>query len=237
MRTHDFAEADRVVVLLTREHGIVRAVAKGVRRAKSRFGSRLQYFVDLDVLLYPGRNLATIAGADTVEFFGSGIIEDYERYTLACAILESAEKITGTIQGDSAAYDRVVAALRELQTTAYPTLVADAFMLQSMRAAGWCPELFSCVQCQKAGPHHAFSPAYGGAVCGQCRPPGLHSVAEATLHLMWLLAYQHPAAAIALVESLGRAGLEVMEEADKLTRSHVQFHVEGRIRSFQVLEH
>ena len=68
LHTYDFAEADRVVVLLTRSHGIVRSVAKGVRRAKSRFGSRLQLFVELNVQLYPGRNLATITGADTVSF-------------------------------------------------------------------------------------------------------------------------------------------------------------------------
>ena len=52
LRTHKLGEADRIVVLLTRDHGIVRGVAKGVRRSKSRFGSRLQLFVELDVQLY-----------------------------------------------------------------------------------------------------------------------------------------------------------------------------------------
>ena len=67
IRTYDFGEADRIIVLLTRHHGLVRGVAKGVRRAKSRFGSRLQLFVNLDVQLYPGRNLYTISQADTVD--------------------------------------------------------------------------------------------------------------------------------------------------------------------------
>ena len=53
--------ADRVVVLLTQNHGLVRGVAKGVRKAKSRFGSRLQPFVEVDALIYPGRGLSTIA--------------------------------------------------------------------------------------------------------------------------------------------------------------------------------
>ena len=77
IRTYDFGEADRVIVLLTRDHGLVRAVAKGVRRAKSRFGSRLQLFVNLDVQLYVGKNLATISQADTVDYFGARLIEDY----------------------------------------------------------------------------------------------------------------------------------------------------------------
>ena len=90
VHSYDFAEADRIVVLLTRGHGLVRGVAKGVRRSKSRFGSRVQLFVELDVLLYPGRALANITAADTVSYFGAGIIEDYPRYTTACAALEAA---------------------------------------------------------------------------------------------------------------------------------------------------
>ena len=74
IRTYDFGEADRVIVLLTRDHGLVRAVAKGVRRAKSRFGSRLQLFVNLDVQLYVGKNLATISQADTVDYFVARLI-------------------------------------------------------------------------------------------------------------------------------------------------------------------
>ena len=93
IRSYDFGEADRVIVLLTQNHGLVRAVAKGVRRAKSRFGSRLQLFVNLDVQLYVGKNLATISQADTVNYFGARLIEDYERYTAACAVLESAERL------------------------------------------------------------------------------------------------------------------------------------------------
>ena len=55
IRTYDFGEADRVIVLLTEHHGLVRGVAKGVRKSKSRFGSRLQPFVEVDVQVYPGR--------------------------------------------------------------------------------------------------------------------------------------------------------------------------------------
>ena len=91
IRSYDFGEADRVIVLLTKHHGLVRAVAKGVRRAKSRFGSRLQLFVNLDVQLYSGRNLATITQADTVDYFGAQIIDDYDKYTAACVMLEAAE--------------------------------------------------------------------------------------------------------------------------------------------------
>ena len=162
IRSYDFGEADRVIVLLTQNHGLVRAVAKGVRRAKSRFGSRLQLFVNLDVQLYVGKNLATISQADTVNYFGARLIEDYERYTAACAVLESAERlIYADGDGDPYLYNAVVAALEQLQTDE-PTQTLDAFLLQAMAHAGWAPSLFDCAQCQRPGPHHAFHPAVGG---------------------------------------------------------------------------
>ena len=99
VRPYDFGEADRVVVLLTRDHGLVRGVAKGVRKARSRFGSRLQPFVEVDVQVYPGRGLSTITSADTVAFYGHAIIDDFDRYAAGCAMLEASEKLSFD-QGD-----------------------------------------------------------------------------------------------------------------------------------------
>ena len=79
VKRHDLGEADRIIVLFTRNHGIVRAVAKGVRRAKSRFGSRLAPFVETDVQIHPGRNLGTITGADTIRTWAAPIVDDYAR--------------------------------------------------------------------------------------------------------------------------------------------------------------
>ena len=72
LRTHKLAEADRIITLLTRQHGVVRAVAKGVRRTSSRFGSRLEPFTHVDLQLAVGRNLDTITQAETRSPYGSG---------------------------------------------------------------------------------------------------------------------------------------------------------------------
>ncbi len=130
IRTYDFGEADRVIVLLTRDHGLVRAVAKGVRRAKSRFGSRLQLFVNLDVQLYVGKNLATISQADTVDYFGARLIEDYERYTAACAVLESAERLAFADAAHGLAHHEFSPpyALGEVPSTAAAIYVDDIFV-------------------------------------------------------------------------------------------------------------
>ena len=64
LRQHKLGEADRIVTLLTRDHGLVRAVAKGVRRTRSKFGARLEPFAHIDVQLHPGRNLDIVFDRD-----------------------------------------------------------------------------------------------------------------------------------------------------------------------------
>ncbi|MFH6889036.1 DNA repair protein RecO [Corynebacterium aurimucosum] len=226
IRSYDFGEADRIIVLLTRHHGLVRGVAKGVRRAKSRFGSRLQLFVNLDVQLYPGRNLYTISQADTVDYFGARIIEDYERYTAACAALESAERLAAAdAPGDPYLYEACVDVLDKLQH-GDPLLLLDAFLLKSMSHAGWAPSLFDCAQCQRPGPHHAFHPAVGGAACHQCRPPGAAEVDPETLHHMWLIAHDHPS----------QPTNAQAQEAHRLIRAHLQWHLERSVGALGIME-
>lgn len=226
IRTYDFGEADRIIVLLTRDHGLVRAVAKGVRRAKSRFGSRLQLFVNLDVQLYVGKNLATISQADTVDYFGARLIEDYERYTAACAVLESAERLAfADAAHDPYLYESVTATLERLQT-ADPTMTLDAFLLQAMAHAGWAPSLFNCAQCNRPGPHHAFHPAVGGAACHECRPPGAAEVDPETLHHLWLLAHNYPT----------NPTNAQKQEGHRLARAHLQWHMERNVSALQVME-
>lgn len=227
VRTYDFGEADRVVVLLTKNHGLVRGVAKGVRKVKSRFGSRLQPFVDVDVQVYPGRDqakhLATITGADTVAYYGSRIIDDFDRYAAACAVMEVAEKLSYD-QGDPALFSLVERALGQLQTQQHPTQVLDAFVLQATEHAGWGLSLFDCAGCGAPGPHKAFNPAVGGAVCNTCRPPGSMDVDPEALHAMWLLQHGHPATA----DHLG--------QVHRATVAHAQYNLESGLRALRVME-
>ncbi|WP_291314152.1 DNA repair protein RecO [Corynebacterium sp. UBA2622] len=224
VRTHDFGEADRVVVLLTRNHGLVRSVAKGVRKSKSRFGSRIQPFVDIDVQLYPGANLATITQADTVAYYGTRIIEDFDRYAAACAILETAEKLSYADLPDAFLFDATAAALERLQGDDHPTLVLDSFILGATEHSGWGLSLYNCANCEKPGPHSAFNPALGGAVCNNCRPPGSMDVDPEVLHTMWLIQHGQPATA------------EHVEKVHRATTSHLQWHLEAAVKSLHIME-
>ena len=94
LRTHKLGEADRIITLLTRQNGRVRAVAKGVRRTKSRFGGRLEPFTHVDLLIHPGRSLDVIQQAEVIRAYGKPLATDYPRYTAGTAMLETAEKFT-----------------------------------------------------------------------------------------------------------------------------------------------
>jgi DNA repair protein RecO (recombination protein O) len=94
LRTQKLGEADRIISLLTRQNGRVRAVAKGVRRTKSRFGARLEPFTHVDVMIHPGRSLDVITQAEVIRAYGPPLAADYPKYTAGAAMLETAERLT-----------------------------------------------------------------------------------------------------------------------------------------------
>ncbi len=113
LRTHKLGEVDRIVTLLTRQHGQIRAVAKGIRKTTSRFGGRLEPFTIVDLQLYEGKNLDTVTQVEQLASYATKIIEDYQRYTIASAIVEAAERLTREVSSEKH-YLLVVGALRSL---------------------------------------------------------------------------------------------------------------------------
>lgn len=94
LRTQKLGEADRIITLLTRHNGRVRAVAKGIRRTKSRFGGRLEPFTHVDVMIHHGRSLDIITQAEVIRAYGTPLVSDYPKYTAGTAMLETAERFT-----------------------------------------------------------------------------------------------------------------------------------------------
>ena len=154
LRQHKLGEADRIVTLLTREHGLVRAVAKGVRRTRSKFGARLEPFAHIDVQLHPGRNLDIVTQVQAIDAFASDIVSDYGRYTCGCAMLETAERLAGEEHAPVPELHRLtVGALRAVADGNRPReLVLDAYLLRAMGIAGWAPALDRMRPLRDAGP-------------------------------------------------------------------------------------
>jgi len=114
LRTYRLGEADRIVVVLTRGHGKVRAVAKGVRKTKSRFGGRLEPASHVDLLMYEGRGeLDIVSQAETIDHFRP-LRDDLDRLARAVAVLEAADQLALEGEANARLYDMVVGALRTL---------------------------------------------------------------------------------------------------------------------------
>ena len=94
LRTQKLGEADRIITLFTKEHGRLRAVAKGVRRTKSKFGARLEPTSYVDLQLYSGKTFDIVTQAEGIENFGDALAMDYKNWTTANSILEAAERFT-----------------------------------------------------------------------------------------------------------------------------------------------
>lgn len=231
LRTYKLGEADRIIVLLTREHGQVRAVAKGVRRTSSKFGARLEPFMTVDLQLVSGRTLDVVTQAQTRGAYGHGIAADYSRYTAAAAIAETAEKLTDA-DGDSAAaqYGLVTGALSALSRGLHPSeLILDSYLLRALATAGWAPSFTDCARCGAAGPHTAFSAALGGAVCASCRPPGSASPSADAMALLGALLSGNWEVADAAADPARR-------ESAGLVAAYVQWHLERAVKSLKHVE-
>jgi DNA repair protein RecO (recombination protein O) len=231
LRTQKLGEADRIVTLLTRRHGRVRAVAKGVRRTASRFGSRVEPFTHVDLQLYEGRELDTVTQAETIEPYGERIANDYRRYTAGTAVLETAERLTAEEREPSLRlYLLVVGALRALAEEAHtPSLVLDAVILRAMTIAGYEPALDACARCGEPGPHRFFAVAVGGVVCPEHRPGGAATVSPAATEVL-----------AALLEGdwtvADGADPRVHREVSGLVAAYLQWHLERGQRSLRLVE-
>lgn len=231
LRVHKLGEADRIITLLTRRHGKVRAVAKGVRRTTSRFGARLEPFCHVDVQFYTGRTLDVITQVQTVDAFALPLVGDYQRYTAASAIVETADRLAAE-EGEPALrlYLLVTGALRALaEGHRDASLVLDAFLLRAMAFAGWAPAITECARCGLPGPHHAFSVQAGGSLCESCRAPGAVHPAPEVLVLLEALLHGDWQVAEASVPGVRR-------DASGLVAAHLQWHLERQLRSLPLVE-
>lgn len=184
LRTHKLGEADRIVTMLSRGHGKIRAVAKGVRRTSSRFGARLEPFMVADLQLYAGRNLDVIQQAESLGSYGADIVIDYERYTSANAMVETADRLSES-EATPQQYLLLVGGLRALAAQQQQARsILDSYLLRAMSLAGWAPSLDACARCGTAGPHQRFAAQLGGMTCANCTVPGSPRVDPDTISLL-----------------------------------------------------
>ena len=231
LRTHKLGEADRIITLLTRQHGRVRAVAKGVRKTTSRWGSRLEPFTHVDLQLAEGRTLDVVTQAETLTPFAAGLGSDYDRYTAGTVMLETADRlVTEEKQPSVQQFLLLVGGLRAMAAREHgPGQVLDSYLLRSLSVAGYAPSFEHCARCGDPGPHRWFNPAAGGVLCAACKLPGSAGPAPETLATLGaLLSGDWP--------MVHAAEPRHLREASGLVAAYLAWHLERGLRSLAYVE-
>jgi DNA repair protein RecO (recombination protein O) len=227
LRSIRYGEADRILDLYTQDAGLVSAIAKGIRRTRSRFGARLEPLSCVDFMAYHGRTLDTVTQAEVLRNF-RGVREDLARFEAAASMVGSVRALSGGDEADRRVFNLLYNGLDALEErdSGFEAVEA-AFGLKLSVLAGYTPQFDDCLSCSVALDAAAdplyFAPDLGGVLCSDCRsatgdafpmPPG-------TLERLRDL-IEHPIRGVLAGDGLGESVLRVV-------RSHVLAHGPGNV--------
>jgi DNA repair protein RecO (recombination protein O) len=225
LRSIRFGEADRIVHLYTPHRGRIGAIAKGARRARSRFGGRLEPFFRLDLILHEGRgDLLTVTSAHTVDGHGR-LRADGAALDTAARACDALLRLFDTDEPHPEVFNLLCNELALIDADPPRATLANAlaFRLKLLVAAGLAPQLRACTACGAQEHLSGFSPAAGGVVCSACEagsfPLGEDAHAFMTSALGAPLHGTPPAPALAL------------RQAERAIAETVEHHAGVRLRA------
>lgn len=209
-----FKEADRIITLYTRDRGRLGAIAKGVRRTKSKTGGRLEPFSLVRASLHSGRGtLYTVVGVDTLRTF-QGVRDELFRMEEGARLFAAMRHLFPAEEGSAPAFNLLVRSIARLADSPDASTAAGVVLatrLKLLTLLGYAPEVSHCTGCGGDESLYGFSPSLGGMVCDSCANAGgascfpLSAGALATLRV--LLA--NPLAELERLEIDDRAAAEV----------------------------
>jgi len=229
LRTYKLRESDRIVVFMTAENGKVRAVAKGVRKTKSKFGSRLEPMSHVRLLLYRGRELDIVSQAESVEPL-SPLLSTLDRASQGMAAIEAVDQLGLEREPNPRLYRMAVGVLRTIADRP-SALNVPAFYWKLLAAEGLEPQLDACVRCGESEPEVqlvSFDVNEGGVMCRACRS-GV-PISPAALGIMRDILGGHLNEALSLDES------PATHEVSGLATRALEHHIERRLKAVAMFE-
>ena len=234
LRQRDLREADRLLTLLTRERGKVSAVAKGVRRPRSKLAAASQLLCCSDLQLAAGANLDIVTQCDVRCAF-YGLRQDLSRLSYASYFAELVDSFVEERDGGEQVFDLLLAALSQAERTRRLELLARVFELRLMSALGYAPELGACIRCGEGldGDWVGFSPALGGAICPRCAAAetGWVRISAGALRTARICSQAWPGT-LPRVQLTRTTGPELAQAM----RAYIEYHLGRRMRSAAFLD-
>jgi DNA repair protein RecO (recombination protein O) len=225
LRSMRYGEADRILHLYTPHRGRISAIAKGVRKTRSRFGGRMEPYFRLHMVLYEGRSeLLTVTSADTISGHPR-LRESAPALDSAARACDAVGRLFETAEPHPGVFALLCNELALLDARPDQATHANqlAFRLKLLLAAGLAPQLAACASCGEAEHLVGFSGAAGGVVCGACEASGFAMGEEAH-------AFMTGALGSALADA-PVAGERALREADRAISETVEHHAHIRLRS------
>jgi len=235
LRTWPYGESDKVVCLLTENHGKITGIAKGARRSRKRFANSLEPFslVNLHFQDRPHGGLVLILSAD-LAFAFKQLSTSLEKITLASYLVEITDGFTGERDENALVFQHLKNGLLYLESDgAAPLEFLASFELKLLRLAGYQPALDGCkrcgvMRCEHGGARWHFSAAEGGILCGLCAQSRKDILPLGTAALAALIELQQEKS-----DGLGGGPLTaaVLGEIRFVIQSFLQCHMDREIRS------
>lgn len=234
LRRLDYGEADRILTLLTREHGKLSAIAKGSRRAKARAANGLDLFGRSRMMLAKGHNLDVVAQAERRGDVRN-ISGDLHRTAYACLVAEVADKVLEERHPVDDVFDLVVTTIDRLNVpNRSPRAESAWFLMRILDLLGYQPQLVDCAGCNESLPEAAawFSPLLGGLLCRRC---GAHDQAGSPVSVNGLKVLRVMAAGDAALYDRLRLSPELLHEVEAALESQLEYHLDRQIRSLEFI--
>lgn len=227
LRTYKLGEADRIVVILTQGRGKVRAVAKGVRKTSSRFGSRLEPTSHVLLQLHEGRGeLHTVSQTELVET-NDVLRGDLDKLSRAAAMLEAIDQVAQEGEANPQLYEMIVGGLRAAAAWDSP-LVVPAFFFKLLAAEGVGVQVEGCAVCGRSVDLVAIDLDGGGLRCAEHRE-GIAISPQAVLILQLILGGR-------MTQALGLPVGPASFEVDHLASAALERHIDRRLKAIRVLD-
>lgn len=228
-------EADRILVLFTPDLGKVRAVAKGVRRTKSRLGGHLELLNLVSVSLAHGRNLDVVTEAQVIRSF-RGVREELEPLSTALYLSELVDGFSTEQASSHEVYTLLVDSLGWLERVERPDLLVRFFEIHLLGYSGYRPELYSCVECRnRLEPgDHLFNCALGGVLCPACRTVSRDAMVPISLNAMKVVRFLQRSDTYSEAGAL-KVSPGLLAELERLLRTYTRFLLERELKSAEFM--
>ncbi len=236
LKSMEYEEADKIVTIYTKDYGKITAIAKGVRKTKSKFGSSLEILTHSNFLIYKGRNIDIVSQTEILESFFS-TSKEVIKFAFAVNCVEVVNRLTEEREINIGLFNLLKEVLHYLKESNDPKLQTLSFKWQTISILGYRPSLNHCCRCNKSVEDQKemyFNIKEGGLVCNNCIAKDKEGCVKVSLYFNKLLRK----ILITPLSIISNATIpdKKMKELEKITDLYIAYHSEKSFKTDEFLK-